>query len=282
MSVHHDDPLRERAYAKVNLVLHVGPPRPDGLHPICSIFASLHLADDLRFRPSAEAEDTIECEGVEGPNLAAAALAAFRDEVPSLPPLDVRIDKRIPVAAGLGGGSADAAAALRAANRLTGDSLDADALRAIAATLGSDVPSQVEPGHALVAGTGEIVEPVGLPPLAAVLVPQAEGLATSDVYAQLDRIEGWRKQLDIEAVRATLDSDSSSWELAFENDLQPAALAMRPELVSVIGRLRAAGALVARVSGSGPTCFGLFADPSAAEATAEAMPGALVTSLRER
>ena len=282
MSVHHDDPLRERAYAKLNLVLHVGPPRPDGLHPICSIFASLHLADDLRFRPSAEAEDTIECEGVEGPNLAAAALAAFRDEVPSLPPLHVRIDKRIPVAAGLGGGSADAAAALRAANRLTGDSLDADALRAIAATLGSDVPSQVEPGHALVAGTGEIVEPVGLPPLAAVLVPQAEGLATSDVYAQLDRMEGWRKQLDIEAVRATLDSDSSSWELAFENDLQPAALALRPELVSVIDRLRAAGALVARVSGSGPTCFGLFADRSAAEATAEAMPGALVTGLRER
>lgn len=281
MSVHHD-PLRERAYAKLNLVLHVGPPRPDGLHPICSIFASLDLADDLRFRPSAEPEDTIECEGVEGPNLAAAALAAFRNEVTSLPPLDVRIDKHIPVAAGLGGGSADAAAALRAANRLTRDSLDAAALRAIAATLGSDVPSQVDPGHALVAGTGEIVEPVGLPPLAAVLVPQAEGLATSDAYAQLDRMEGWRKQLDIEAVRATLDSDSSSWELAFENDLQPAALALRPGLVSVIDRLRAAGALVARVSGSGPTCFGLFADRSAAEATAEAMPGALVTSLRER
>jgi 4-diphosphocytidyl-2-C-methyl-D-erythritol kinase len=281
MTVHHD-PLRERAYAKVNLVLHVGPPRPDGLHPICSIFASLDLADDLDFRPNAEAGDTIECEGVQGPNLAAAALAAFRNEVPSLPPLDVRIDKRIPVAAGLGGGSADAAAALRAANGLTGDSLDAGALRAIAATLGSDVPSQVEPGHALVAGTGEIVEPVGLPPLAAVLVPQAEGLATADVYAQLDRMEGWRKQLDVEAVRATLDSDSSSWELAFENDLQPAVLAMRPELVSVIDRLRAAGALVARVSGSGPTCFGLFDDRSAAEATAAAMPGALVTSLRER
>ncbi len=156
-------------------------------------------------------------------------------EVPSLPPLDVRIDKRIPVAAGLGGGSADAAAALRAANRLAGEPLDAGALRAIAATLGSDVPSQVEPGHALVAGTGELVEPIGLPPLAAVLVPQAEGLSTADVYAQLDRMEGWREQLDLEAVRATLDSDSSSWELAFENDLQPAALAMRPELAAVIG-----------------------------------------------
>jgi 4-diphosphocytidyl-2-C-methyl-D-erythritol kinase len=276
------DAVEELAYAKLNLVHHVGPPQPKGLHAICSIFASLDLADDVHVRPGDTPSDTVECEGVEGPNLAAAALAAFRAEVPSLPPLEVRIHKRIPVAAGLGGGSADAAAALRAANRLAGDPLDAAGLRAIAATLGSDVPSQVEPGHALVAGTGEVVEPIALPPLAAVLVPQAEGLSTADVYAQLDRMEGWRKQLDVEAVRAMLDSDPSSWELAFENDLQPAALALRPELVSVIDRLRAAGSLVARVSGSGPTCFGLFADRSAAEATAEAMPGALVTSLRLR
>jgi 4-diphosphocytidyl-2-C-methyl-D-erythritol kinase len=276
------DPVRELAYAKLNLVLHVGAPQPGGLHPICSIFASLDLADDVHVRPGDGPGDKVECEGVNGPNLAAAALDAFRAEVPSLPPLDVRIEKRIPVAAGLGGGSADAAAALRAANRLAGEPLGTDALRAIAATLGSDVPSQVEPGHALVAGTGEIVEPIALPPLAAVLVPQAEGLSTADVYAQLDRMEGWREQLDVEAVRATLDSDPSSWELAFENDLQPAALALRPELVSVIDGLRAAGALVARVSGSGPTCFGLFADRSAAEATAEAMPGALVANLRER
>jgi 4-diphosphocytidyl-2-C-methyl-D-erythritol kinase len=274
--------VHELAPAKLNLVLHVGPARPDGLHPICSIFASLDLADEVEVHPTEGPGNTIECEGVEGPNLATAALAAFRAEVPSLPPLHVRIDKRIPIAAGLGGGSADAAAALRAANRLTGDPLDPGALRAIAATLGSDVPSQVEPGHALVAGTGEIVEPIALPPLAVVLVSQSEGLATEDVYAQLDRMEGWRGQLDVEAVRAAIDSDPSGWELTFENDLQPAALALRPELVSVIDRLRAAGALVARVSGSGPTCFGLFANRSAAEATAEAMPGALVTGLRER
>jgi 4-diphosphocytidyl-2-C-methyl-D-erythritol kinase len=275
-------PVDELAYAKLNLVLHVGPPKPDGLHPICSIFASLDLADELHVRPGDGPGDTIECEGVDGPNLAAGALAAYRAEVPSLPPLDVRIDKRIPVAAGLGGGSADAAAALRAANRLAGDPLDADALRAIAATLGSDVPSQVEPAHALVAGTGEVVEPIALPPLAAVLVPQAEGLSTGDVYAKLDRMEGWREFLDMEAVRAAVDFDPSSWETAFENDLQQAALSLRPELAVVIAGLRAAGALVARVSGSGPTCFGLFADRSAAEATANAMPGALVTSLRER
>jgi 4-diphosphocytidyl-2-C-methyl-D-erythritol kinase len=276
------DPVRELAYAKLNLVLHVGAPQPNGMHPICSIFASLELADDVQVRPGDGPGDTVECDGVEGPNLAAAALDSFRAEVPSLPPLDVRIEKRIPLAAGLGGGSADAAATLRGANRLAGEPLDAGALRAIAAKLGSDVPSQVEPVHALVAGTGEVVEPIALPPLAAVLVPQAEGLSTADVYAQLDRMEGWREHLDAEAVRAAVDSDPSSWETAFENDLQPAALSMRPELAAVIEGLRAAGALVARVSGSGPTCFGLFADRSAAEATAEAMPGALVTNLRER
>jgi len=276
------DHVDELAYAKLNLVLHVGPPQPDGLHPICSIFASLDLADDVHVRPGAGPDDTVECEGVNGRNLAEAALAAFRSEVPSLPALDVRIRKRIPVAAGLGGGSADAAAALRAANRLAGDPLDVQQLRAMAATLGSDVPSQVEPDHALVAGTGEIVEPIALPPLAAVLVPQAEGLSTADVYAQLDRMEGWREQIDVETVRAAIDSDPSGWETAFENDLQQAALSLRPELAVVIAGLRAAGALVARVSGSGPTCFGLFADRSAADATAEAMPGALVTSLRLR
>ena len=274
------DPVEELAYAKLNLVLHVGPPQPDGLHPICSIFASLDLADDVHVRPGDGPGDTIQCDGVDGPNLAAAALAAYRAEVPSLPPLDVRIDKRIPVAAGLGGGSADAAAALRAANRLAGHPLDADALRAIAATVGSDVPSQVEPGHALVAGTGELVEPIALPPLAAVLVPQAEGLSTGDVYARLDRMEGWREFLDVEAVRAAVDSDPSSWETAFENALQQAALATRPELVAVIAGLRAAGAVVARVSGSGPTCFGLFADLGAAQLACSRIDGSIVAVTR--
>jgi 4-diphosphocytidyl-2-C-methyl-D-erythritol kinase len=273
--------VRERAYAKLNLVLRIGRPRGDGLHPLCSLFASIDLADDVEVRPAPGASDSVECHGVVSPNLAAAALAAFRERVPSLPPLRVHIAKCIPVAAGLGGGSADAAAVLRAANRLSGGPLTQDALRAMAATLGSDVPSQVEPGHALVAGTGELVEPVVLPPLPVVLVPQEEGLATADVYAQLDRMEGWREWLDAEEVRALLDSEPSGWETSFHNDLQPAALALRPELAAVIDGLRAAGALVAGVSGSGPTCFGLFADMRTAEATAAALPRALVTSLRE-
>jgi 4-diphosphocytidyl-2-C-methyl-D-erythritol kinase len=274
--------VREPAYAKLNLVLHVGRPRPDGLHPICSIFASLDLADELHAHPGSATADTVECEGVDGPNLAAAALAAFRAEVPSLPPLRLKIDKRIPIAAGLGGGSGDAAAALRAANRIAGEPLDTRRLRDIAATLGSDVPSQVDPGHALVSGVGELVEPIELPPLAVVLVPQPEGLSTVEVYSQLDRMEGWRERLDIDPLRALLDSSPATWKAAFENDLQPAALVLRPELAAVIDGLRAAGAFAAGVSGSGPTCYGLFTDPGVAEATAEAIPGALLTRLHER
>src|SRR5918999_903187 len=95
------EPVEELAYAKLTLVLPVGPPQPNGLHAICSIFASLDLADEVHVTPGDGPDDTVECEGVEGPNLAATALTALRAEVPSLPPLDVRIRKRIPAAAGL-------------------------------------------------------------------------------------------------------------------------------------------------------------------------------------
>ena len=134
----------ETAYAKLNLVLQVGRPRADGLHPVCSLFASIDLADEL-WVEAGGTEDRVECPGVAGPNLAAAAIAAYRARVPELPALHVRIDKRIPVAAGLAGGSADAAAVLRAADRIAGAPLGAAQLRELAAGLGSDVPSQVEP-----------------------------------------------------------------------------------------------------------------------------------------
>lgn len=277
----------ERAYAKLNLVLQVGPPRADGLHPLCSLFASIDLADDVCAEPAVGGADSIECPGVEGPNLAEAALAAFRERVPDQPPVAVRITKRIPVAAGLGGGSADAAAVLRTANRIAGDPLEPDALREIAVALGSDVPSQVDPRHALVQGTGEIVEPLALPPLPVVLVPREPGLSTAAVYAELDRVEGWRDRLDpdrVRAVAAAIRSAALENDLqpaAFENDLQPPALVLRPELRVTLDALRDAGALGALVSGSGPTCFGLFEEASAAEAAAAAIPGARTARLRD-
>ena len=273
--------LHECAYAKLNLALQVGRPREDGMHPLCSLFASLDLADDVQGGPSDLRADSVECPGVEGPNLALAALGALRARVgAALPPVRVRIKKRIPVAAGLGGGSADAAAVLRLANRIASERLDGTELRELAASLGSDVPSQVAPRHALVQGTGELVEPLDLPPLAALLIPAPKGLSTRAVYSQLDRIGGARERLDPATLRRLAGAAPAELAGAVENDLQPAALALRPELSGTLEAIRTAGALGVAVSGSGPTCFGLFEDRGAAEQAAVSLPGALVTELR--
>jgi 4-diphosphocytidyl-2-C-methyl-D-erythritol kinase len=273
--------LRELAYAKLNLVLHVGHPREDGLHPICSLLASIDLADEVTAEESESGSDSVDCRGVPGDNLAASALAAFRSRAGGeLPTLALTIDKRIPVAAGLGGGSADAAAALRIANELAASPLGREELLRLAASLGSDVPSQLAPRHALVQGVGERVEAIDLPVLAAVLVPDERGLSTAAVYAELDRLGSTRANLDPAALRALAGARPPELAAALQNDLQPAALSLRPDLEARLEALRAAGALGAAVSGSGPTCFGLFEDRAAADEVAAQLPGALVTELR--
>jgi 4-diphosphocytidyl-2-C-methyl-D-erythritol kinase len=194
----------------------------------------------------------------------------------------VEIRKRIPVAAGLGGGSADAAATLRAANRRAGDPLTPDELRAVAQPLGSDVPSQVEPRHALVTGTGERVEPVDLPPMALVLVPAAEGLSTTAVYAEADRIGATRGELDPADLHRLAGLPLEQLAPALENDLEAAAVALRPELIRTRETLLRRGALAARVTGSGPTVFGVYRDRASAEAAAAELDDrALVVGLRD-
>lgn len=275
--------VAERAYAKVNLVLRVGPRRADGLHQLCSLFASVALCDEVRVE--AAGSDTVVCPEVQGENLAAQAVAAFRSLVPDLPPLRVEIDKRIPVAAGLGGGSADAAAVLRAANRLAGGRLDRAALVRLAAGLGSDVPSQIEPCHSIVTGAGEEVEPVELPEMTLVLVPQAGGLSTGAVYTALDKLRSEVDRvpdaaLDPEPLRGLAAAPLDELAAALENDLQPPALSLRPELERTLAALRRMGALAALVTGSGPTCFGVFPDGQAADAAAAGIDGSLVTEVR--
>jgi 4-diphosphocytidyl-2-C-methyl-D-erythritol kinase len=278
--------ITELAPAKLNLVLRVGAPGADGLHPLCSLFASIDLCDELVLRERGGGEeDVVTCPGVTGENLAARALAAFRERA-GLPAMDLRIEKRIPVAAGLGGGSADAAATLRAANRLAGEPLAAAELRELAEDLGSDVPSQVEPGHALVQGVGNHVEPVDLLPLHAVLVPAEPGLSSAEVYAELDRLRGspaappGSAALDPAPLRVLAAGPPGELAAALSNDLEPAALSLRPELADTLEALRAAGAPAAAVSGSGPTCFALFERRDAAEGAAAAVPGAIVVGLR--
>jgi len=276
--------VTESAPGKVNLVLRVGEPGPDGLHPVCSLFARLDLADTVTVEP-AESDEVV-CPGVEGDNLAAAAVRALRDAAgPAVvPPLRVTIDKRLPVAAGLAGGSADAAATLRAANAVSGDPLDADGLRALAHGLGSDVPSQVEPASAVVSGTGERIDPVTLAPMGLVLVTDPGGLSTGAVYAELDRLRAEGEAptpagLDPGPLKRLAGSSPSQLATRLENDLQLAALWLRPDLGARLDALRAAGAHGVLVSGSGPTVFGVFDDRGSAEAAAAGIPGALAAGV---
>ena len=169
------------APAKLNLCLFLGPRREDGLHELCSLFEPLALADAIEVT---EAErDEVICAGVEGENLAGRALAGLRERGWRREPLRIEIEKRIPVAAGLGGGSADAAAVLRLAAG------DVAGIEELAAEIGADVPSQLVPSLALVQGAGERVARLPDPvPHAAVLLPGGGGLATGDVFAEADRL----------------------------------------------------------------------------------------------
>ncbi len=208
-------------------------------------------------------------------NLAARALAALREAGWGHGPLRIAVEKRIPVAAGLGGGSADAAAVLRLAAGEVGD------LPAIAARLGADVPSQLRPALALVRGAGERVEPLPRPaPHAALLLPGGGGLSTAAVFAEADRLGLGREpaELDQLAERLRAAAGAGASPLGFPellvNDLEPAARSLRPDIGAALDRLREAGAPLAILSGSGPTAVGLFADLAAARATAERIEGA--------
>ena len=271
-----------RAPAKLNLCLYLGPRRDDGLHELVSVFCPLSLADRIAVDP-ADADEVV-CDGVEGPNLAAAALAALRARGWAREPLRIEIDKRIPVAAGLGGGSADAAAVLRLAGG------EVDGLEEVAASLGADVPSQLEPAPALVRGAGERVEQLpALGGASVVGIPFAEGLRTPDVYAEADRLGLGRDDAELDQLAARLRDavaaggfPLSHTELVV-NDLEPAALALRPEIREALDALSGQGAAAVVVAGSGPTAVGLFADSGAAElgagALRERFSGAFAASL---
>jgi 4-diphosphocytidyl-2-C-methyl-D-erythritol kinase len=256
------------APAKLNLCLYLGPRRDDGLHELCSLFEPLALADLITV---SEAEvDEVVCPGVEGENLAARALAGLRERGWGRPPLRVEIEKRVPVAAGLGGGSGDAAAILRLAVG------EVDDLPGLAAELGADVPSQLEPSPALVRGAGERVELLPKPaPHVAVLLPDGGGLSTAAVFAEADRLGLGRGNEELEALgdRLREAAGAGASPLAYPelltNDLAAPARSLRPAIGDALDELREAGAPIALLSGSGPTAVGLFPDLAAARAAAE-------------
>ena len=256
------------APAKLNLCLYLGPRRADGLHELCSLFEPLALADLIEV--SEAATDEVVCPGVEGENLAARALAGLRARGWERSPLRIEIEKRVPVAAGLGGGSADAAAVLRLARGEIAE------LPALAAELGADVPSQLVPSPALVRGAGEVVERLPAPaPHAAVLLPDGGGLGTAGVFAEADRLGLGRSMEELEGLAVRLREVAGAGASPLEypellvNDLEPAARSLRPGIGDALEELREAGAPVAILSGSGPTAVGLFADLVAAREAAE-------------
>ena len=260
-----------RAPAKLNLCLYLGEAREDGLHELCSLFCPLSLADELEVSEAAGEADEVVCEGFDGPDLTERALAALRDAGWRHAPLRIEVTKRIPVAAGLGGGSADAAAVLRLARGEVEDEL----LLRLGAGLGADVPSQIDPRFALVGGAGERVVPLPEPdPFWSVLLPDPVGLSTARVFEEADRLGLARPAAELERLRGDLLGAAAAGASPLDypgllvNDLMAAALSLRPEIERSLDELAAAGAAVALMSGSGPTAVGLFRDEDAAEAAA--------------
>jgi 4-diphosphocytidyl-2-C-methyl-D-erythritol kinase len=261
--------LSGRAPGKVNLALFLGGAgsREDGRHELVTLIESVSLADEVTLTaPSASGVDEVECPGVPGPNLAGKALRLLRAAGWEAPPVRIEILKRVPVAAGMGGGSADAAAALRLAAALAPppDGID---LAELAAGLGADVPSQLEPGLWLATGAGEMLAPV--PPIAPhelVIVPSPATLSTAAVYREADRLGLGRTSAQLATLHAELraalpaidTAPATLPETLLVNDLEPAAVSLCPSIAAALADVRAAGADHAFVCGSGPTVAGLF------------------------
>jgi 4-diphosphocytidyl-2-C-methyl-D-erythritol kinase len=266
-----------RVPAKINLCLGVGPVRADGYHPLATVYQAVDLHDEVKASSRADDEITVSVHSdadvrseiaqvPEGDdNLAVRAARLLRETTGVPDGVDLAIRKVIPVAGGMAGGSADAAAALVACNDLWGTGLSRAELEKIAAQLGSDVPFLLHGGNAVGGGRGETISPV----LARgsyhwVFAMAYEGLSTEAVYAEFDRINavaGVPDPVVPDALLAALRAgDAEALGSALSNDLTEAALSLRPELQDTLEIGIEAGALGAILSGSGPTALFLASD----------------------
>ena len=265
------------APAKVNLFLHVGRPGADGYHPLCSLMAFADVGDRVSVRPG-EGRVVVTgpfagAAGRESDNLILRAVRAFVAELGRpMEELAFALDKQLPVAAGLGGGSSDAGAALRLIRDVFTPGFDDARLEAVAARVGADGAACLWGRPVLAEGRGERLSPApGLPELHAVLVNPGVSVSTAEVYRRFDaagRFGDVRPPAMPEAFESP--EELAAWLATMSNDLEPAAMDAAPSVGAVLATLRdEPETLLARVSGSGGTCFALCADDIAAEGLAE-------------
>lgn len=264
--------LSEPAWAKINLGLKILGPRSDGYHNICSIFQTVDLADVLHFRQSPE--NRLVCSDPSLPtnenNLAMKALHLFQEEVADMDSFEIHLEKKIPVGAGLGGGSADAAAVLRAMNRCSGDRLSHAALQTLGQQLGSDVPFLINGGCAVVRGRGERISPISTTGnITFVLTYPGVEISSAWAYSALQgSLTGNTPYLTF------IDSLSGGCvdlvELCstLENDFQPMVERAYPIVAELSQTLGSTGARFLSMSGSGSCLFGVFEDRTAASSAA--------------
>lgn len=272
--------IEARAYPKVNLRLLVGPVRADGYHPLRSLMVQLDGPADLVRVARADVR-SVTCAGIDGPaNLAWKALDALEAEVgEALPSVAVTIEKELPSQAGVGGGSSDAAATLRAVDQLLNLGLGPDRLERAAAAVGSDVPFFIRGGAQWATGRGEVLQPASAPAFECVLVAPGVGLPTPAVYAAFDSLPD--PDPDDHAPPPDDVSGLAAW---CRNDLWAPAQSLAPQLIDVYDALVDAGAAPALLCGSGSAFCGIATSSGAADALARRMataaPGARVFRAR--
>ena len=278
-------PVRRLARAKLNVFLRVLAPRDDGYHDLESLVLPLSLADEVTVSPAERLRvDVVAAPGLAGEtpagglNLALVAALALAEATDVRGGADIRIEKRIPVAGGLGGGSADAGATLDALNELWRCGLDRGALAAIGARIGSDVPATLAHGGVLMSGRGDVLRDVDLPEMWWVVVPMPFGVRSPDAYRWWDegeRRSGPDPEPLLQAARA---GDAARLGPLLFNDLEAPVFARHPELGAAKGRLLEADALGAVMSGSGSSLAGLARDAAQARTLAERFDGAVAAS----
>ncbi|MFD4247165.1 4-(cytidine 5'-diphospho)-2-C-methyl-D-erythritol kinase [Streptomyces sp. NPDC058525] len=269
-----------RVPAKVNVQLAVGAARPDGFHDLANVFLAVSLFDEVTATPAGEL--TVTCAGpdadqvpLDRTNLAARAAEILAARAGIAPDVHLHIEKNIPVAGGMAGGSADGAAALLACDTLWGLGTPRAELLDICAELGSDVPFSLVGGAALGTGRGELLTPVEAGEFHWVFAVADGGLSTPAVFREFDRLTAGTRIPEPEASPALLaalaSGDPDALAPVLANDLQRAALSLRPALEATLAAGTEAGALAALVSGSGPTTAFLVRDEEAAAKVAAAL-----------